>query len=54
MTASTVIVGIDIAKDTFDVALLRNSEQQSGTFNNNPAGFKQLSDWLRKRKAGQV
>jgi transposase len=54
MSAGTVIVGIDIAKDTFDVALLRNSEQQSGTFNNNPAGFKQLAGWLRKRKAGQV
>jgi transposase len=54
MTAGTVIVGIDIAKDTFDVARLRNHEQQSGTFNNNLAGFNQLAGWLRKRKAGQV
>ena len=54
MSTAIVIVGIDIAKDTFEVALLRNREQQSGTFDNNPAGFKQLAGWLRKRKVGRV
>src|SRR5947207_15187032 len=48
------ILGIDIAKDTFDVTLWQGTQRQSGQFSNDPAGFKQLSSWLRKRKVGLV
>jgi transposase len=49
------ILGIDVAKATLDVALLRpNQPAQAASYANTLAGFKQLEKWLRKRKAGQV
>jgi transposase len=41
-------LGIDIAKKTFDLALLRNDKFKNKKFPNNPEGFKQLDAWLVK------
>jgi len=51
----THILGIDIAKDTFDVAL-RNGEDicDTGHFDNTAQGFRSLRRWLRKREADSV
>lgn len=43
------VLGIDIAKKTFDVALLRNDKFRNKKFPNNPEGFKQLDAWLAKQ-----
>src|SRR4030095_8487041 len=43
------VLGIDIAKKTFDVALLRNNKFRNKKFANNPEGFKQLDAWLAKQ-----
>lgn len=51
MQPATHILGIDIAKDKFDVNLrpLETSEPRwEGTFGNNPKGFKALQQWLVK------
>lgn len=48
------VLGIDIAKDKFDVALLRAGQYQSGTFSNDTAGFERLSKWLKKVRANQL
>jgi len=42
-------LGIDIAKKTFDVALLRNDKFRNKKFPNNLEGFKQLDSWLAKQ-----
>lgn len=45
-----MILGIDIAKDKFDVALHQDGTLiASGQFDNKPAGFKKLSKWLKKK-----
>lgn len=43
------ILGIDIAKRTFDVALLRDTKLRHKKFNNNSSGFTQLESWLAKQ-----
>lgn len=48
------ILGIDISKNKFDVALLRSGQYHSATFNNNAAGFVKLRKWFKKRRAGQL
>jgi transposase len=50
----TTILGIDIAKDTFQVTLLQAGQPSAGNFPNTRPGFKQLSAWLKKRKACAV
>ena len=51
----TVIVGIDIAKDKFDVCLLNEaSKAQQGTFANSKQGINQLHQWLKKHGAKQA
>ena len=48
----TPFIGIDIAKDKFDVCVLREGhEPQAATFDNTPSGFKQLQRFLKKRQA---
>lgn len=42
------IVGIDIAKKKFDVALPLGEKAKSGTFHNTPAGFAIFARWLTK------
>jgi len=50
-----MILGIDIAKEKFDVALYEDKELiATGQFTNNPAGFKKLSKWCNNKGAGQV
>jgi transposase len=48
------ILGIDIAKRTFNVALLRDNKLRHRKFANNPEGFKQLDGWLTKHGITQV
>jgi len=47
-------LGIDIAKVSLAVCLLRAGATQAGTFDNSPAGFKKLTGWLKKRKVPQL
>jgi transposase len=42
------VVGIDIAKQKFDVALLRAAKFKTKVFANTPTGFAQLRQWLAK------
>ena len=44
-TGSNVFVGIDVAKDSFDVAVLPG--EQSASFSYDDAGLEQLLQWLR-------
>lgn len=53
-TAVPTYLGIDIAKVSLAVCLLRDRAPQAGTFDNSPAGFKKLASWLKKRKVTQV
>lgn len=50
-----MILGIDIAKDKFDIALYKGKNLiATGQFDNTPAGFKKLSKWLKNKAADQV
>lgn len=40
------VLGIDMAKNKFDVALLNNGKFKSKVFENNPSGFSSLIAWL--------
>lgn len=40
------VLGIDISKSKFDVALLRNGKFKHKKFTNSPEGFKSLTQWL--------
>ena len=48
------ILGIDISKKKFDVALLRDEKFRHKHFTNDKKGFKALSAWLEKQKAPLV
>jgi transposase len=43
------ILGIDIAQDTFDVALIIEQKYVCGKFANNEPGFIALAAWLKKK-----
>ena len=44
---SNLYLGIDVAKTTFEAALLEQTgKRRHKRFANDPAGFEQLSDWL--------
>lgn len=47
-------LGIDIAKDTFDVALLGGQQTYRGHFSNDQSGFAKLHRWLKKRGASEA
>ena len=47
-------LGIDIAKNKFQAALLKNDKYKSKSFNNNVEGFVTLLAWLRQRETGEV
>jgi transposase len=47
-------LGVDVAKEKFDVCLLHGDQRWSGTFSNDAAGFAKLDVWLVKRADGQV
>ena len=48
------VLGIDLAKKKFDVALLNNGKCRSKVFENNPAGFSLLLTWLAKNAVETV
>ena len=48
------ILGIDIAKLKFDVALIVQDKFKTKVFANNPAGFQALSVWLIKHQTKQI
>ena len=45
----SIILGIDISKETFDVALLINNKIKTKKFNNNTKGFSELKQWLQNK-----
>jgi len=47
-------LGIDIAKEKFDVSLLGGRQAVAGQFDNDTAGFERLQRWLQKRQVAQV
>jgi transposase len=49
-----VAVGIDIAKDTFDVSVEVNGKTKQKQFCNTPSGYVKLSQWLGHLKLGRV
>lgn len=51
---NTSYLGIDIAKEKFDVHLIGDQQSWSGQFDNNPQGFKKLHKWLKKRQVAQL
>ena len=53
-TSTTVWLGIDIAKNTFEACLLNGKKAGHGSFDNAPAGFAKLERWLKKRKVARV
>lgn len=52
---ASAVLGIDIAKAKFDVALLINSKvKKTKVFDNSPVGFNSLSSWLMKQDITQL
>ena len=49
-----IYLGIDMAKEKFDVCLLHDGQQWSGTFSNDAPGLDKLDIWLTNRVEGQV
>lgn len=47
-------LGIDIAKNKFDVALLKNDKYKSKSFDNQPTGFVALLAWMKQREPGTI
>ncbi|WP_371220766.1 IS110-like element ISOt5 family transposase [Orientia tsutsugamushi] len=54
MIMNSIIVGIDVSKETFDAAVLINNKVQTRKFNNNSEGFNKLVTWLKSRGSGHV
>jgi len=55
MTAPLLaVLGIDIAKNKFDVALFRNGKYKTKSFDNKPSGFVSLATWLKQHDATAV
>ena len=50
---TSVYLGIDISKEHFDVALLRDGHYLNARFDNKKEGFIKLLNWLKKHKAKQ-
>lgn len=48
------VLGIDIAKKSFDVVLLHAGKPVHRSFANRTEGFEQLSGWLQERGIEQV
>lgn len=51
---TTFYLGIDIAKDKFDVCLLHDTQKWSGIFTNDEKGFRKLDEWLGNRVDGKL
>lgn len=50
----TAILGIDVAKNKFDVALYRNGKYKTKVFDNKSSGFEGLAIWLTQHDAMSV
>jgi len=48
------ILGIDISKDTIDVALIWEGGQNHQVFDNQVKGYQKLMKWMKVRECGQV
>jgi transposase len=48
------ILGIDISKESFDVAFLDGGQTHHGSFSNDVKGLQKLTRWLEKRHAGAL
>ena len=46
-------LGIDVAKESFEVVLFDGERTLRGSFDNNRTGFGKLGRWLKKRRKGQ-
>jgi transposase len=46
---SNIILGVDISKLTFDVALLNDNKVKTKKFSNNSKGFCELTEWLKNK-----
>jgi transposase len=46
---SNIILGVDISKLSFDVALLDDSKVKTKKFSNNSKGFCELTEWLKNK-----
>lgn len=51
---NNIILGIDISKATFDVALLLNNKVKTKKFNNTSKGFSKLKQWLKNKETDTV
>jgi transposase len=51
---SQPVLGIDVSKATFDVALLRHSQLHHKQFVNRPTGFRALRAWLSKHTSSPI
>lgn len=50
-----IVLGIDIAKKTFDATLIEDTgRKRSKEFKNNESGFKQLQTWIERYESGQL
>ena len=48
------VLGVDVSKSKFDVALLRQDDYILVTFDNDSVGFVKLRKWLKKRKVNNL
>ena len=48
------VLGVDVSKSKFDVALLRQDDYILATFDNDSVGFVKLRKWLKKRKVNNL
>lgn len=53
-TQILIPLGIDIAKNTFDCALMLGAKYKNKSFPNNPAGFTACSAWIEQHAKGKV
>jgi transposase len=52
--ATSAILGIDVAKKKFDVALLRDGKFKTKVFENSETGFEALAAWMKQHNAEKV
>jgi transposase len=46
---SNIILGVDISKSTFDIALLNDNKVKTKKFSNTSKGFSELKQWLKNK-----
>lgn len=48
------VLGIDVAKKKFDVALYKNGKYKNKVFSNDQKGFEELTAWLKQHHEGSI